>query len=145
MVYTMDNKKTSAEPGNRMAKATLWLVLLLVIIWCVAWPILRNGYLYRMNPLEALLQPFGDGTEWAKGYSFRKFQSIQPGMTTNDVLKILGPPMAVTKAIDEMHWHYTIGCDGGVMSLSRWDTHVRFIVFGSNGVVRRRHIEYYYD
>ena len=108
-------------------------------------PIAYNSIRYKMNPIAAALIPFSDGTEWSPNYSYWKFTKIKTGMTTNDVLSILGPSLAVTRYQDQTQWHYTRGKDGGVMSGSEYSTHFRIIHFNTNGVVTSKIYDFYFD
>jgi len=61
--------------------------------------------------LPALLM---DTTKWAPGYTNAKFSSVQPGMSTNQVLQILGPPLLIRgNDFPNQYWHYTAGSNGG--------------------------------
>lgn len=124
-----------------------WPVTLLVVIvlMLLAFPAIQNGIRYKMNPIEASMVPILDGTEWSPDYSFEKFGQITVGMTTSDVLRILGPCFAVTTYDGEAQWHYTRGRDGRVMSSSQYSTHRRGILFDTNGLVVGKVYEYYFD
>lgn len=108
-------------------------------------PIAYNSIRYKMSPIAAALIPVMDGTEWSPNYSYWKFKKIRVGMTTNDVLNILGPCLAVTQYQDRTQWHYTRGKDGGVMSGSAYSTHFRIIHFNTNGVVTSKTYAFYFD
>lgn len=98
-----------------------------------------------MNPLAAAFIPILDGTEWSPNYSYLGFRKIHPGITTNDVLNILGPCIAVTHYTDQTQWHYTRGKDGRVMSSSSYSTHFRIVSFGPDSLVSGKTFDFYFD
>ena len=126
-------------------KRKVVILLITLGLLLLAVPIIQNGIRYKMDPLTALSVYIMDGTEWSPNYSYRKFQSINIGMTTNDVLRILGPCLATTTYKDITQWHYTRGRDGGVMSSSSYSTHWRVIHFDTNGVVTGKVYTFYFD
>ena len=98
-----------------------------------------------MDPLSALGVIVMDGTEWSPNYSYQKFQNIDIGMKTNEVLKILGSCLETTTYEGETQWHYTRGQDGRVMSSSSHSTHRRGIIFDTNGLVKTKVYTFYFD
>ena len=89
-----------------------------------------------------------DTTTWAPGYSDSKFMSISPGMSTNQVLQILGPPL-LHEGHDypEQYWYYTTGNDGarGGTSYCDGSTHGRLVVFDKDRHVTYKKKWYYFD
>ena len=125
-----------------------WNIVILLValgLLLLAFPIIQNGIRYKMNPLTALSVIIMDGTEWSPNYSYRKFQNIDIGMKTNEVLEILGPCLETTTYNGETQWHYTRGQDGRVMSSSSYSTHRRGIIFGTNGLVTKKVYSFYFD
>ena len=126
-------------------KKRLIIVAIGILLCGFLLPIVFNSLRYRMNPIAAALIPLVDGTDWAPNYSFWKFRQIDIGMTTNDVLSILGPCIAITQYEDQTQWHYTRGKDGGVMSESSFSTHFRIISFGPDGRTTSKTYDFYFD
>ena len=61
---------------------------------------------YATNMIKARL--LGEATVYAKGYSDRRFRSISVGMTTADVLSVMGPPLRRAPWGDHPQvWFYT--------------------------------------
>ena len=108
-------------------------------------PVAFNSVRYKINPIAAAFIPWMDGTEWSPNYSYRKFRQIKIGMTTNDVLSILGPCLGTTQFGDLTQWHYTRGKDGGFMSSSSYSTHFRIVSFNPDGKVAGKTYDYYFD
>jgi outer membrane protein assembly factor BamE (lipoprotein component of BamABCDE complex) len=104
---------------------------------------------YGMQPKEAVAAVLMDTTErWAPGYSDQKFLSVTAGMSTNEVLKILGEPL-LRRSVDfsDQYWYYTVGRNGGGGGLSECDgsTHGRVIVFHRNMQVATNLMDFYFD
>ena len=109
-----------------MKNIVKWFALIIVVLLAI--PIVQNGIRYKMNPLESLIVvPFYKDTKWSDNYSYWRFRQISVGMTTNDVVRILGPCLVETSYDGAKQWHYTCGRDGAVMSGSRFSTHERWV------------------
>ena len=120
-------------------------VAIIAVIGAVITPIAFNSIRYRMNPVAAALIPLMDGTEWSPNYSYATFRKIEVGMTTNDVMGIMGECLGITHYKDQTQWHYTRGLDGGIMSCSKYSTHYRIITFGPDGLVSGKTYTFYFD
>lgn len=125
-------------------KTIKWMGLLIILL--VAVPIVQNGIRYKMGPLVALLVVHSwQDTQWSPTYSYWRFRQIVPGMTTNDVIRILGPCLAETTYEGTRQWHYTCGRDGAVMSSSSFSTHERWVCIDSNGTVTGKVMDFNFD
>ena len=80
-----------------------------------------------------------DSTVYASGYSDRSFRRVHVGMTSNEVVALLGSPLETGALSDE-------GCVTWLYSNKKRDTsyHVRTIVF-QDGVVSEIISEFYLD
>jgi hypothetical protein len=52
-----------------------------------------------------------DSTIYAPGYSWGKFSSIRNGMTSEEVTRILGPPLSIETFGGSRHWSYPTEAD----------------------------------
>lgn len=104
---------------------------------------------YSRVPLDEVIPAiFMDTTKWAPGYTDAKFSSIQPGMTTNQVVQILGPPLVMRgNDFPNQYWHYTSGHDGGAGGMSECDgsTHGRIVIFTESMMVTNAAAFFYVD
>lgn len=78
-----------------------------------------------------------DSTVWSANYSESSFAKILPGMSEQEVEKILGPPLLKGGAI----WHYACG-DKECHSLQA-NFHRRRILFSKQGTVEYTDKEYW--
>lgn len=125
---------------RRITAAIITAVLIILFA-----PIAFNSIRYKINPLSAALISLMDGTEWSPSYSYWKFRQVGVGMTSNDVLNILGPCLGTTHFGDLTQWHYTRGKDGRFMSSSSYSTHFRIISFNPDGTVSSKTYDFYFD
>jgi hypothetical protein len=127
---------------------SLVLVSLLVLL-CYVWKsVTYNIKQYDMPIGEAFGAFLMDTTTWAPGFSDSKFMSISPGMTTNQVIQIIGPPLLrESDDYPDQLWFYTTGHDGarGGTSYCNGSTHGRLIAFDKNMHVVYKRKWFYFD
>jgi hypothetical protein len=90
------------------------------------------------GPLYAI--PFGDDTEFAQGYSASRFWAVRQGMTEEEVVRLLGPPLRRYPARSpgtEERWYWT-------RSPRNSSYRIRGVVF-RNGLVADKQSEFYVD
>ncbi|HLP90977.1 MAG TPA: hypothetical protein VK184_20630 [Nostocaceae cyanobacterium] len=81
-----------------------------IIASCVFFIVLPLGfYAYCFTESEFFLNPLID-TQLPPGFTLKKFEQIQPGMTKAQVLKILPPAMEIYTSNNHIVWGY--GEDG---------------------------------
>ena len=77
---------------------------LIIIIFIVAVLLLMIGLLAYVGP-EGYFFPYpAIDTQFTAGYSEEGFQQIRPGMTKQEVLNLIGPPINSTT---HPHWKYS--------------------------------------
>ncbi|MDD4872084.1 MAG: outer membrane protein assembly factor BamE [Kiritimatiellae bacterium] len=126
-----------------MKKIIICIIVLCLTIAII--PVVRNELRYGITPFQAFAITIMDDTVWSPGYTTTKFRSIQAGMTTADVSRILGPSLVQTEYESMVSWHYTMGKDGRVMSSSSCSTHERIVHFNTNGIVTHTTYDFYFD
>ncbi|NOK05560.1 MULTISPECIES: outer membrane protein assembly factor BamE [Myxococcus] len=100
-----------------------------------------STHLLLLDGLDGFLWSliFRPSTHFAPGYSWLAFRRVQPGMSRDEVVKLLGEPMKVHDTPTQgTLWLY---------SKSPTDSHYsrRMVVFSNSGVVMRVAHEYYVD
>ena len=127
---------------------SLVLVSLLALLGYVGKSVAYNIKQYDMKAGNAFGAFLMDTTTWAPGYSDSKFMSISPGMTTNQVLQILGLPLLrESHDYPDQFWYYTAGHNGarGGTSYCDGSTHGRLIAFDKNMHVAYNKKWFYFD
>jgi hypothetical protein len=118
------------------SRAKRWIGVVAGLAFTVALPfVLFDGW---PGPLYAL--PFGDDTEFAPGYSVSSYWAVRPGMTTDEVVALLGPPLRRYPSrydAAEERWYWT-------RSPHDSSYRVRGVVF-KDGVVAHKQSEFYVD
>ncbi|NOJ81898.1 outer membrane protein assembly factor BamE domain-containing protein [Myxococcus xanthus] len=100
-----------------------------------------SAHLLLLDGLDGFLWSliFRPSTHFAPGYSWLAFRRVQPGMSRDEVVKLLGEPMEVhDRPTQGALWRY---------SKSPTDSHysLRVVFFSDGGVVTRVAHEYYVD
>ena len=100
-----------------------------------------STHLLLLDGLDGFLWSliYRPSTRFAPGYSWLAFSRVQPGMSRDEVVKLLGEPMEVHDRPNQgTSWRY---------SKSPTDSHysLRVVVFSNSGVVMRVAHEYYVD
>lgn len=127
-----------------MKKYFIITVALVLLLW-LGFPVMRNSYWYKMNPFKAFIASVSDETHWSPGYFEKAFDSIELGITSEAVQKILGTALSTTVYNKKTVWHYTTGPNGKPQSLSDGSTHVRGICFDKNMKVEKKLKYFYFD
>ena len=122
----------------RIAKLLLICVLLLAAV--LVFPSARYGY--DMSDTFACMLTTGQHeTRFAAGYTDRAFSEIRPGMTINEVLRILGEPLdrATWTSWPEGEWQYSQPAS------STGHYHLRTVRFSDDGRVSAAYKVFYFD
>jgi|KBSSwiStaDraftv2_1062776.scaffolds.fasta_scaffold436325_2 outer membrane protein assembly factor BamE (lipoprotein component of BamABCDE complex) len=120
--------------------AKVFLICLLLLAAVLVFPSARYGY--DMSDTFACLLTTGQhATRFATGYTDRAFSGIRQGMTTNEVLRILGEPLnrATWSSWPEGEWQYSQPAS------SSGHYHLRTVRFSGDGRVSAAHKLFYFD
>ena len=125
---------------RRNPKSILLLIVLLLSASVLLFPFVRYGY----GLDDGLYCVFTTGfhtTHFAGGYNDRAFSKIRSGMTTNDVLRLLGEPLdrQTWSQWPEGEWDYSRPAS------SSGHFHVRAVRFAPNGLVSEAHKLFNFD
>lgn len=126
----------------RDPKSILLLLLLLLSTSVLIFPFVRYGYGLD-DGLNCALTTGFHKTHFAAGYSDRTFSSIRPGMTTNEVLRILGEPLdrKTWSQWPEGYWNYSQAAPSSPSD----HYHVRNVRFAQDGLVSEVYKGFYFD
>ena len=106
---------------------------------------LKNVVFFGYPPTDSIFSLIdNENTVWAAGYSKEKFSLVKEGMSEDEVLEILGEPLVVENRKSGVNWFYTSGPRGNVQGRVRGSTHIRRILFDSEGVSLKES-SYYID
>lgn len=100
-----------------------------------------STHLLLLDGLDGFLASliFKPSTHFAPGYSWLAFRRVQPGMSRDEVVKLLGEPMEVHDTPTQgTSWLYSKSPTGSHYSL-------RTVAFSNSGVVADVVHEYYVD
>lgn len=85
------------------------ILLLITIALSVA--TLKNMYTFGYDVSDAfwrVVWAIDEGTIWAENFSEENFDRIKTGMTSNEVLSLLGEPLnSLERCEAECYWYYT--------------------------------------
>jgi hypothetical protein len=122
-------------------KIVICLVVLVVVGVAshIPYTMLKYRYGFMDATLRCLMHRPGE-TAWAGGFSESAFLSLRPGMTRDDVQRILGPALRRwDRDFPDCAWSYS------------WQTNAddnfdaRTVLFDTNGLVKQIVREYYID
>jgi hypothetical protein len=106
----------------------------------VIFPIVQYGYGFS-DWVDCFLTIGQHETHFAAGYNERAFSKIRAGMTTNQVLRILGEPLdrSTWSQWPEGEWEYSRPAS------SSGHYHLRAVRFATNGLVSEANKMFYFD
>lgn len=125
---------------KRSSKSVIRLVVLLLVVLFLGFPFFRYGYSFS-DGLECIFTTGQHETQFSAGYSDRAFAQVLPGMTTNEVLHILGEPLngSSWSKWSEGQWEYSMPAS------SSGHYHLRTIQFTKEGLVLKANKLFYFD
>lgn len=127
-----EKKVLKTVPVRRIALAILLLAV------CIASP-----FAFPLLELDAAWGVLGlllpTDTEYAAGYTHRRFTKVRAGMTHAEVIALVGEPLfkETDTAGNERCWYSR--------SPHSTDYRFRMVEFKSDGLVRQVHSEFYFD
>lgn len=119
-INTLPSEPHSAEPTLRFGLRSLFALTTVLAILIVAIPIYWRS--------AGIVGWMFEDTVWAPGYSEQAFDAIKVGMTTQQVRKLMGPP------IETGPWNGNRRYEGWTRSPSDSDYRMRGVAYEGNVV-----------